>query len=366
MFGFPPNYSQLHEGHLTPAMLLTMCILYNWANWDTGRVKNVSAGGLHTWTRKAYSERTFSEALRKLELMGWITRHMKQGSHKSYPVTIHNYKVMDDAGNIQVINPMNITIYEEFPSGRRDESSGETSREHSEGASDDGSDRTILKTTLQTNLNNQSEDESQNILSKKESKQGSPPFATLTTAPSVAAPASREAQSQNASTPHQPQQRDLPQTLLEFWDGETPFELVSLLLRLTPNPTDKVIQDQLPLCQRILEFMPVEKGYESIAAERLLDYNRTHRSHKFATKEDKRLYIRSAGQYLAALESPTASLLNEYSTHDFEHCKICEDNDVLDYRPLIKELIEDERTRLVDKQNAMNMSAQDSKTRDES
>ena len=85
----------------------------------------------------------------------------------------------------------------------------------------------ILTTSLKTNL--------KNILSKKESKQGSPPFATLTTAPSVAAPASREAQSQNASTPHQPQQRDLPRTLLEFWDGETPFELASFSLRLTPS-----------------------------------------------------------------------------------------------------------------------------------
>ena len=77
--------SQLHEGHLTPAMLLTMCILYNWANWHTGRVKNVSAGGLHTWTRKAYSERTFSEALRKLELMGWITLTHEAGSTSPIP-----------------------------------------------------------------------------------------------------------------------------------------------------------------------------------------------------------------------------------------------------------------------------------------
>jgi hypothetical protein len=140
--------NQLHEGGITPSMLLTMTCLYNWADWGTGRVKNASAGGLHTWTLKAYSERTFSEALRKLEWMGWITRHMKRGSHRSYAVTIHNYKVMDDAGKVQVINPKNITIWEEFPSGRCEEGSDETSDE----GSDETSDRTSLKSSLKPNL----------------------------------------------------------------------------------------------------------------------------------------------------------------------------------------------------------------------
>ena len=46
---------------------------------------------------------------------------MKPGSHKSYAVTIHNYKTTDDAGKVHVINPKDITTYEAFPSGRRDE-----------------------------------------------------------------------------------------------------------------------------------------------------------------------------------------------------------------------------------------------------
>lgn len=146
-------------------MLLTMGCLYNWADWNTGVVKHVSAGGLHTWTLKAYSERTFSEALRKLEWMGWITRHMMPGSHKSYAVTIHNYKTTDDAGKVHVINPKGITTYEKFPSGRRDEASRETSDEGSdEGsdeASDEASDETSDRTSLNTNLKNQSKDKSQ-------------------------------------------------------------------------------------------------------------------------------------------------------------------------------------------------------------
>ena len=142
-------------------MLLTMGCLYNWADWNTGVVKHVSAGGLNTWTLKAYSERTFSEALRKLEWMGWITRHMKPGSHKSYAVTIHNYKTTDDAGKVQVINPKDIITYEEFPSGRCDEASRETSDEGSDEASDETSDRTSLNTNLKNQSQDKSQDESQ-------------------------------------------------------------------------------------------------------------------------------------------------------------------------------------------------------------
>jgi hypothetical protein len=174
-------FQQLHEGLITPAMLLTMGCLYNWADWNTGVVKHVSAGGLHTWTLKAYSERTFSEALRKLEWMGWITRHMKPGSHKSYAVTIHNYKTTDDAGKVHVINPKGITTYEEFPSGRCDEASRETSDEGSDEASDETSDRTSLNTNLKNQSQDKSQDESQNkglaskLVSSGESLRSSPP-----------------------------------------------------------------------------------------------------------------------------------------------------------------------------------------------
>src|SRR5271156_1608472 len=155
-------FQQLHEGFITPAMFLTMGCLYNWADWNTGVVKHVSAGGIHTWTLKEYSERTFSEALRKLEWMGWITRHMKPGSHKSYAVTIHNYKTTDDAGKVHVINPKGITTYEKFPSGRCDEASRETSDEGSDEASDETSDRTSLNTNLKNQSQDNSQDESQN------------------------------------------------------------------------------------------------------------------------------------------------------------------------------------------------------------
>lgn len=156
-------------------MLLTMVCLYNWANWDTGVVKQVSARGLETWTQNAYSERTFSESLRKLEWMNWITRHHRRGSHKSYAVTIHNYKITDDAGKVQVINPRDIVTYNEFPSGSRDEASSEGSDEASDEASDETSDRTSLKPNLKTQSQNESENEE--LVSKLASSV--PPLATL-------------------------------------------------------------------------------------------------------------------------------------------------------------------------------------------
>lgn len=166
---------QLHDGAITPSMLLTMTCLYNWANWDTGIVKHVSAGGLETWTHNAFSERTFSESLRKLEWMGWITRHHRRGSHKSYAVTVHNYKVTDDAGKVQVINPRDIVTYESFPSGSRDEASSE--------GSDDASDETSDRTNLKTILKNKSQNQSENYKGSKEVSKGAPPTATLSDSP---------------------------------------------------------------------------------------------------------------------------------------------------------------------------------------
>src|ERR1035437_2636195 len=64
----PEKYiTMLHKGGITTSMLLTLVVLYKWADWITGKVEACSAKGLQTWTHKAFSDRTFSEALRKLE-----------------------------------------------------------------------------------------------------------------------------------------------------------------------------------------------------------------------------------------------------------------------------------------------------------
>ena len=65
-------------GDITPAMLVTANVLWRQANWTTGRVKYTSAWTLRHVTGNAYSVRTFSDALRRLELIGHITREMRE------------------------------------------------------------------------------------------------------------------------------------------------------------------------------------------------------------------------------------------------------------------------------------------------
>jgi hypothetical protein len=79
------------DGNIKPSMLAVMIMLYRWANWKTGRVKRTSAGAIAQFCQGKWSERTIQDALKKLEELGYITRHFKKGSHKWYPVTIHNY-----------------------------------------------------------------------------------------------------------------------------------------------------------------------------------------------------------------------------------------------------------------------------------
>lgn len=174
---------QMMDGEITGAMLLTMNVLYKWSNWGTGIVRHVCASSLCLATHKAFSERTFSEALRKLEWMRWITRHMVAGSTSWYPVILHNYKRTDDAGKIHIINPTQIVAYDKFPEGRCDEASWEASDAGSDEASDEGSDR--HESEHKSKLQSENESELQCGESKSVSERVSGSFASLT--PSVLA-----------------------------------------------------------------------------------------------------------------------------------------------------------------------------------
>ncbi len=106
----------LRSGDFTAPMLLTMTILRRWADWETGVAPYVSAKGLATFSRKAYSVRTFSDALRRLDLMGYITRQMKGRDHSDYPVVIHNFEVYGLVNGVTVktvINPKETKTWKE-------------------------------------------------------------------------------------------------------------------------------------------------------------------------------------------------------------------------------------------------------------
>ncbi|HLM83353.1 MAG TPA: hypothetical protein VK302_22325 [Terriglobales bacterium] len=116
-----------------------------------------------------------------------------------------------------------------------------------------------------------------------------------------------------------------------------------LLHIITPNVTDAMVREQLPLCARILEFFPRADEYAVKAAESVLKFNRAHRSGKYATKDDKKLYIRTAAQYLKALESPNASLLNDYDCHDFKNCETCREAGVFGWKEFVRQVRADEK-----------------------
>jgi|SRR5579884_3503805 len=103
-----------------------------------------------------------------------------------------------------------------------------------------------------------------------------------------------------------------------------------------------MVQEQLPLCARILEFFDWDREYAVVSADMVLRWNRAHRSGKYATREDKKLFIRTAAQFLNALESPTASLMNDYASHDFDNCEVCKNNKIFDYKKFIRWIREDE------------------------
>jgi hypothetical protein len=194
---------KLHEHEITASMLLTITLLYRLADWTTGRVKWVSAGGLHTWSNKAYKENTFSEALRRFEQMGHITRHTTLGSHHDYPVTLHNYpklELVDDGkgGHVQkcvVINLNSTKTWDEAKSSHQSDDekpikpkaaktySQPTNRQSDETVEEGGDERgeeggdergeKVLSISLSDNLsNNLSENLSETTKPKERKKEG--------------------------------------------------------------------------------------------------------------------------------------------------------------------------------------------------
>ena len=121
-----------------------------------------------------------------------------------------------------------------------------------------------------------------------------------------------------------------------------PTELLHII---SPKITDAMVRTQLPLCSRILGFFADADEYRVQAAELVLKFNRAYRSGKYANSGDKKLYIRTAAQYLKSLESENAYLLNEYASHDFKNCETCKGAGVWDYKAWVLELHKEEQRK---------------------
>jgi hypothetical protein len=138
----------------------------------------------------------------------------------------------------------------------------------------------------------------------------------------------------------------LPATVDELFDGRLEGQAdlaANLLWRIAPHVTDAMVKEQLPLCIKILGFFEDAEEYAVQSAEAVLKWNRAHRSGKYASKDDKKLYMRTAAQFLKALESPSASLINDYASHDFKNCEVCREAGTYHYKEMIRNIREDQR-----------------------
>jgi len=92
----------------------------------------------------------------------------------------------------------------------------------------------------------------------------------------------------------QNQPQDRTEIEEQFWTEDVFTERGELMFKISHKPSPAAIEKGLPLCDRILEhFDTVEEGYKGLAAEMVLKYNRAHRDHKYATKDDRKLFIRT-------------------------------------------------------------------------
>src|ERR1700744_2407100 len=97
-----------------------------------------------------------------------------------------------------------------------------------------------------------------------------------------------------------------------------------LLSCIMPKPSRAAMTEGLPVCRQIMtHFADVESEFRRYAAQFVLKYNRAHRDHKYATKDDKKFYIRTPEQFLAALESKNSTLMTNYRTHDLDDVELC-------------------------------------------
>jgi hypothetical protein len=148
---------------------------------------------------------------------------------------------------------------------------------------------------------------------------------------------------------------DGPQDRSEMYENYFDSPECDLLHRISPNVTDVMVKDQFPLCAKILShFNGAPEELKPAAAELVLKYNRAHRGHKYASKQDKELYIKSAKRFLSALESPSATLMNDYDTHDFENCEICQNAGCgMHWREFVREMLAEK-----ERQEALRLEAE--------
>ncbi len=105
---------------------------------------------------------------------------------------------------------------------------------------------------------------------------------------------------------------------------EDAFTPEGILLRhIILKPSAASVRRYTPTCREILKRFEDAGKHACLAAILVLKFNRAHGDHKFATAEEKSLYIRRPDIFLKALDSENSALMTKYLEHDFTRCEIC-------------------------------------------
>lgn len=96
------------------------------------------------------------------------------------------------------------------------------------------------------------------------------------------------------------------------------LSIVALVQAVHPVNSCTNLRKELVASRQVLDIMP-----SNLNPLNLLVWNRVHKKGN--------LYLRSCVQYLGALNSPEDHLLNDYATHDFDHCKLCQEHKLLSW-----------------------------------
>jgi len=299
---------QLTDGRLTVPMFTILCLLMRTCTWKTGVWKG-TAERLQYALNGELGKRQISRHLKRLHVCGYITSHSIPGKRKSYKIDINNYVAVSDEVEI-VLRPTELKDWQELPADHDADDDAEmtqamTLRRRRDDAHDDAEmtsnpDVPDVPNTIDVPYLPKVLDQ----VSKQASKQVPPSEERAAAPPSVVK-----------------DQTSIPTTVEEFWaDDFVNMDAKELLYTFKPNLTDSLVKEQLPMAIEILSLVPGDMD-----ALDLVTWNHAHRSHKYATKEDKRLLLRSPKQMLASLKSPTASLVNDYDLHPFNDCSICKD-----------------------------------------
>jgi hypothetical protein len=299
---------QLADGRLTVPMFTILCLLMRTCTWSTGVWKG-TAERMQYALNGELGKRQISRYLKRLHACGYITSHSIPGKRKSYKIDLNNFVAVRDEVEI-VLRPTELKDWQELP------------------ADHDADDDAEMTSTMTLRRRRDDEHDDAEMTSNPDVPDV-PNTIDLPNVPKVPNQVSKQDSKQVPSSEENTavrsvgseEQTPVPSTVVEFWsDDLVAMEAKELLLRFKPHLTDHLVKEQLPMAIEILSLVP-----EDMDALDLVVWNQAHRSHKYATKDDKRLFLRSPKQMLAALKHPNANLVNDYDTHLFDECPICKE-----------------------------------------